>query len=87
MIKITHARTTGPSRLELTFSDGSMAQWSADDLIARNTPLTAPLADPDYFARAFLEAGALAWPNGLELSPSALYQRLSETGALRRAAA
>jgi len=87
MIKITHIQSAGPAQLDLTFSDGSIARWSATDLIARDTELTAPLADPAYFARAFIEAGALAWPNGLELSPAALHQRLSEAGALRKVAA
>jgi hypothetical protein len=87
MIKLTHISVSGPRRLALTFSDESQANWSADDLIARATVLTTPLADPAYFARAFIEGGALAWPNGLELSPAALHQRLAETGSLVRAAA
>ena len=87
MIKITHIQPAGPAQLDLTFSDGSTARWSAADLIARNTELTTPLADPAYFSRAFIEAGALAWPNGLELSPAALHQRLGEVGLLRKAAA
>ena len=69
MITLTHIAPNGPATLELTFSDGSHARWSAADLIARDTPLTQPLADPAYFARAFIEAGALGWPNGLELAP------------------
>lgn len=87
MIKLVHIRPAGDAEFDLTFSDGATARWSAADLIARNTELTAPLADPIYFARAFIEAGALAWPNGLELSPAALHQRLQEAGALRKAAA
>ena len=87
MIKITAVRVAGDHRLDLTFSDGSAGAWSATDLIARNTVLTAPLADPSYFARAFIEGGALAWPNGLELSPAALHVRLGETRLLRKQAA
>lgn len=87
MIKITHIHAAGAAQLDLTFSDGTIARWSADALIARETELTAPLADPAYFARAFIEAGALAWPNGLELSPAALHRRLYEKGALHKAAA
>jgi len=49
--------------------------------------LTRPLADPAYFARAFIESGALAWPNGLELSPHALHLRLKESGQLALRAA
>ena len=87
MIKLIAIRPSGEAALDLTFSDGSTARWSAADLIARATELTRPLADPAYFARAFIEAGALAWPNGLELSALSLHRRLDEAGELRRKAA
>ena len=87
MIKLIHVAIAGPATLALSFSDGSRAVWSGADLITRDTVLTRPLADPAYFARAFLEGGALAWPNGLELSPAALHMRLDEAGALVRDAA
>jgi Protein of unknown function (DUF2442) len=87
MIKLVHLRPVGPDTLALAFSDDSHAIWSAADLIARDTVMTRPLADPGYLARAFIEAGALAWPNGLELSGPGLHRRLSETGALIRPAA
>ena len=87
MIRLIGIRPTGTAELDLAFSDGSSARWSAIALIARDTVLTRPLADSAFFARAFIEAGALAWPNGLELSASNLHRRLAESGALRRAAA
>lgn len=87
MIKLVAASPSGERSLDLRFSDGATARWSADEIIARNTVLTAPLSDPAYFARAFVEAGALAWPNGLELAPSALYRKLERSGALHKAAA
>jgi len=87
MIKLVGLRVIGRDRLSLAFSDGSAGEWSATDLIARDTVMTRPLTDPAYFARVFIEAGALAWPNGLELSASSLHQRLKEAGALHRQAA
>jgi hypothetical protein len=87
MIKLVGVTVAGPNRLLLAFSDGSHGEWSAAGLIARDTVMTRPLADADYFRRAFIEAGALAWPNGLELSGFRLHRELSETGALRREAA
>ncbi len=87
MIKLVHMQPAGDAQLDLTFSDGATARWSAADLIARATVLTIPLSDPAYSARAFIEAGALAWPNGLELSATTLHRRLDEAGALRKAAA
>ena len=87
MIKLTAIAAQPDAALDLTFNDGSHGSWSAAALIARDTVLTRPLADPAYFARAFIEAGALAWPNGLELSPWALQAHLAEAGLLRRAEA
>lgn len=87
MIKLIAIRPAGDAALDLGFSDGSSGRWSATALIARDTILTRPLADPAYFARAFIEAGALAWPNGLELSAHGMHRRLDEAGDLRRKAA
>lgn len=50
MIKLTAIRPHEASRLESVFSDGSHGIGSAADLIARNTALTMPLANPDYFS-------------------------------------
>lgn len=87
MIKLVRIGTAGAAELDLEFSDGSIGRWSAADLIARDTVLTRPLGEPGYFARAFIEAGALAWPNGLELSSTSLHRRLQEAGRLTREAA
>jgi hypothetical protein len=87
MIKLVSIVSAGDTELDLTFSDGSSGRWSAESLIARDTELTRPLAAPVYFARAFIEAGALAWPNGLELSAQSLHRRLDQAGNLRRKAA
>lgn len=87
MIKLIRIAVCGPAMLELTFSDGSHGRWSGADLITHDTVLTRPLADPGYFARAFLEAGALAWPNGLELAPWSLQAELREAGLLVEARA
>lgn len=87
MIKLTRLDIAGSDTLALTFSDGAHAIWSAAHLIARDTVMTRPLSDPAYFARAFIESGALAWPNGFELSADSLHRRLTEAGALIRAAA
>ncbi len=87
MIKLVALCPALHPALELVFSDGSRGTWLAEPLIARATILTRPLANPSYFARAFIEGGALAWPNGLELSPAALHAQLARSGALIRAAA
>jgi len=46
-----------------------------------------PLKDPKFFARVFLQLGALTWPNGLDLDSIALHDEMKSAGALRRTAA
>lgn len=87
MIKLVAIAPRGSDRLELSFSDGSHGVWSAAELLTHDTVLTRPLVDPAYFARVFIEAGALAWPNGLELAPWSLQDELRTAGLLKRAEA
>jgi hypothetical protein len=87
MIKLISIHSAGDQLLDLGFSDGTSGRWSAAEIIARDTELTRSLAEPEYFRRAFIEAGALAWPNGLELSASSLHRRMAEAGALSSRAA
>jgi hypothetical protein len=86
MIELIGIEVAGDRALELSFSDGSRGRWDADAVIARDTVLTRPLENPTHFARAFIEAGALAWPNGLEFSGHSLHAKLAEAGRLVRRA-
>ncbi|MES3056805.1 DUF2442 domain-containing protein [Sphingomonas faeni] len=79
MIKPVRLAVVGDDALQLVFSDGAAALCSAADLIARDTIMTHPLSDPAYFARAFIEGGTLAWPNGFELSADSQHRRLGLT--------
>jgi hypothetical protein len=84
MIKITHARHQGDWRIDLEFSSGEVGQVDLADLVKRSGSMVVPLRDPKVFAAFFLELGALAWSNGLELSPEALYQKARAQGTLRK---
>lgn len=83
MIKLLAIEPAGPRSLHLHFSDGSHGEWSAEGILARQTVMTGPLEDETYFRRAFIEAGALAWPNGLDFSAAKLVADLAEQGTLR----
>lgn len=45
-----------------------------------------PLRDPQAFSRAFIDNGALAWPNGLELASWTLHREMESAGLLSEAA-
>jgi hypothetical protein len=84
MIKILRVARQGDRVLRLQFSDGSWGDYDFAPLIARDTSLTRPLADDEYFGRFFLELGALVWPNGFELAPGALHRELEARDLLKR---
>jgi hypothetical protein len=87
MIKLIAIEPRGGSRLLLRFSDNTSGVYDFAPFIQANTEMTAPLADPAFFGRHFIEAGALAWPNGFDLSAGSLQRRLQESGDLSRDAA
>lgn len=73
MIKIVNATPLGQSIIHLEFSDGACGDYDLAPLLSRDGTMVGPLKDPSYFARVFIDEGALAWPNGFDLSPDALY--------------
>lgn len=75
MIRILEVRYAGDFRLELLFSNGQRGIFDARRMLEREGMLLVALRNEDYFSRAFLDAGTLCWPNGLELSPARIYEQ------------
>jgi Protein of unknown function (DUF2442) len=80
--KIVRVRPLGGHRLELAFADGAGGAFDFDWIFEPGGPMNEPLRDELFFARVFLENGALAWPNGYDLSPWNVRRRMEEAGAL-----
>ena len=74
MIKVIEARYRGDFQVSLTFSDGAEGLLNGRALLQRAGPLIEALRDESFFRRVFIDAGAVCWPNGLELSPTKLRQ-------------
>ena len=73
MIKVLNIRHVGDWKLELEFSDQTHGLFDVASYLAnRQGPLLDALREPNYFKRAFVDAGAVCWPNGLELSAARL---------------
>ena len=82
MIKLIHASAHPDFCLKLVFSDHSWGVLDFKPSLRRTGRLLEPLRDPNYFARCFIDAGAVCWPNGLELGAESLRQKLLNIDAL-----
>jgi len=75
MIKILSFQFLENNTLYLEFSDGSKGVFDLPAYLTKNHgALLEPLKDESYLKRAFLDAGALAWPNGLEISSPRIHE-------------
>jgi hypothetical protein len=87
MIDVVSVKPLGGFKLRIGFSGGSIGEHDFSSTVARNGEMVQPLKNPAFFARVFVELGALAWPNGFDLDPIALHDRMAAAGELRRQAA
>ncbi len=87
MIDVVSVKSLGGYKLRVVFSDGSVGVHDFSSTAARDGEMVRPLKDPAFFARVFVELGALTWPNGYDLDPIALHERMAAAGELTRVAA
>ena len=84
MIDVVGVRCLGGHRLEVEFSDGTIGVRDFGFVRDKTGQMAQPLKDADYFARVFIEDGALTWPNGYDWDPIALHDEMKAAGLLRR---
>src|SRR2546423_12646919 len=70
--EINKAKRVNGFIIAMRFNDGTekhidISQWFKG-------PVFKALKDPKFFAKFFVEGGTLAWPNGVDIAPEALYQ-------------
>jgi hypothetical protein len=84
MIDVIGVRSVGGYKLEIEFSDGTVGVCDFASIAGKTGPMAEPLKDQAYFARVFIEDGALTWPNGYDWDPIALHDEMKGAGLLRR---
>lgn len=63
--------------VSLLFTDGYRGTVNLSDIFQKPTAeIVEEILRGNLFSRCFVESGALAWPNGLELCPYALRMQL-----------
>lgn len=87
---VVNATHQGGFRIRLTFNDGLQATVDFERWLTG--PVFEPVKAPRYFSRFYIDGGGVAWPNGADIAPEALYEaarsqrsntRLHPTAAVR----
>jgi Protein of unknown function (DUF2442) len=69
--KVVDVNVEPPYGLRVSFDDGVTRDVDlSEDLWG---PVFEPLKDPAFFAKAFVDRGTVAWPNGVDLDPLVLH--------------
>jgi len=87
LTKVSRLEKLGDFRLRVRFNDGSKGVHDFATMVSEPGPMLEPLRDKSYFARVFLEFGALTWPNGFDIAPEWLRREMEAAGELSRVAA
>jgi hypothetical protein len=87
IVKVLKVQKVGGLRLRLRFSDGTEGVRDLSDIVNGAGWMVAPLRDPKFFARVFVQIGTLTWPDGFDLDSIALHDEMKDAGQLRKSAA
>lgn len=68
-------------RLHVRFIDGVEGEVDmAQRVRSPRAGVFAALADPDVFAQAYVEFGAVTWPSEIDLAPDAMHDEIEKNG-------
>ncbi len=76
---VTSAEYRGGYMIHLRFADNVEGTVDFEEWLSG--PVFDPLKNQAQFARFFIEAGTITWPNGADIAPETLYERAKANAA------
>jgi hypothetical protein len=74
---VTEIRYKGGYCYHIVFDDGTAGDVDFSPYLDRG-PVFAPLRDLDFFQQACIEGGTISWPNGADIAPESLYEKVEQ---------
>jgi hypothetical protein len=60
----------------VVFDDGKSGDMDFSEYVGRG-PVFEPLRDTALFKKATIESGTISWPNGADIAPETLYEKIT----------
>lgn len=78
LFDVIEVSVVGQRKLRVKFEDG--LEGEVDMSLCLEGPVFGPLRYDVRFAQVFIENGTVAWPNGADLAPDAMYDNIARKG-------
>jgi hypothetical protein len=83
MNEVTRVEYRGEYVYQILFDDGVGGEIDFSDYLSQG-PVFETLKDGAVFSQATVEGGTISWPNGADIAPETLYEKILHAKSLQR---